>query len=62
MANQTLSDLEKQTVIDSLSMEIENAFDRLLNQFSKPDQAKYAQFAWELETYTKRILRAYQTN
>ncbi len=60
MPKQTiLSRLEKEEIVDLLAIETENAFDRVLNQYSNSDQTKYAQFLWELEAHLKKSLRAH---
>lgn len=55
-----LSNDEKNDVIDLLVIEMQNAFDRLLNLYSKADQAKYAKFVTEMETHLKKSLRSHR--
>lgn len=55
----SLSLLENQNVISSLSMEIENAFDRLLNQYSRPEFIESLREIKKIETYINAKLLKY---
>lgn len=55
-----LSDPEKTDVIELLEIEMENAFDRLLNHYSASDKAKYAKFVTEMETHLKKSVRSHR--
>jgi hypothetical protein len=58
MPNTPLTNPEKNDVIDLLVIEMESAFDRLLNKYSTSDQAKYAKFVTEMETHLKKSLQS----
>jgi hypothetical protein len=60
MADTPLTNAEKNDVIDLLAIEMENAFDRLLNHYSTPDKAKYARFVTEMDTHLTKSLRSHR--
>ena len=55
----TLSKVEKKEVLQNLDIEIGSMFDRLANNYGRPDQKDQALFLPKLEAYIKKHLLEY---